>query len=220
MNPFHNRTEEINPVARQAEEQATRQALSPMDLPDGFSIPEADAVPYEALHPLLQGFIDEHRAVVGELDAFEEALTQVREHGIGTETSRALARFFRYFDEHVVPHNVREEKQLFTTLHERLLAARGPGRGAAPTTSVDVLEADHVKLLQMAAVSFNLFGLAGHLPDAASRALTFDAAVEQGFALIERLRLHILREDHVVFPLVQQHFSAEELDALHAAQAS
>ncbi|MEX0601604.1 MAG: hemerythrin domain-containing protein [Rhodothermales bacterium] len=213
-----NKARKGNPVDRQDEDRATRQAFSPMDLTETFAIPSEDALPYEVLHPLLQGFVDEHERVVEELERFEAVLTGIKEHGVGEEASRELARFFRFFDEHVVPHNRREEKQLFDELRERLLAEGAHSRMEPATTSVDVLESDHTELLQIAAVSFNLFGLGGRLPEPASRAITFDAAVEQGLALVEHLRLHIYREDNVVFPLVQKHFDESELDALHAAE--
>lgn len=211
-----NKSTKTNPVEPKDEDRATRQAFSPMDLSETFAIPNEDALPYEELHPLLQGFVDEHKRAVEEIDRFERVLTGIKEHGVGEEAGRELARFFRFFDEHVVPHNRREEKQLFGALRERLLAAGAHSRMEPATTSVDVLESDHTELLQVAAVSFNLFGLGGRLPDHASRAITLDAAVEQGFALVERLRLHIFREDNVVFPLVQKHFEEGELDEIAA----
>ncbi len=66
--------------------------------------------------------------------------------------------------------------------------------------------------MQLSAVAFNFFSLAGRLPDIASRAMVLDAAVEQGKALVEMLQLHIFREDNVVFAQAQQYVAKDELD--------
>ena len=77
-----------------------------------------------------------------------------------------------------------------------------------------MLEDDHAKLMQLAAVVFNFFALSSRLPDAASRAIVLDAALEQSKELIEALRLHIFREENVVFPKAQLYLNAQELDEL------
>lgn len=73
-----------------------------------------------------------------------------------------------------------------------------------------MLEDDHIKMMQSASVTFNLMGLASRLPDPKSRAITIDAAVEQGKSLIELIRLHIFREDNILFPLADKYINAEE----------
>ncbi len=76
------------------------------------------------------------------------------------------------------------------------------------------MEEEHLKGIQIAAVAFNLFGLASRLRDPDSRLLVLDAAVEQGKALVELYRLHIFREEKILFPLAQKHLTTEEMDKL------
>ncbi len=124
----------------------------------------------------------------------------------------ALRSFFTFFDDHVVAHQLAEDKILFPTLHERLLEKGEHGAGHPPRTAVDMLEDDHAKVMQIAAVTFNFLALSARLPDPASRAIVLDAALEQGKALIEMLRLHMFREDNVVFALAVEHLEASTFD--------
>lgn len=56
--------------------------------------------------------------------------------------------------------------------------------------------------------------LAERLPDLASKALTFDVATEQGFALIELLKLHIFREENIIFPKANEYISKDEFEKM------
>ncbi len=87
-------------------------------------------------------------------------------------------------------------------------------RGRVRRTGIDVLEADHQHLVQLTAVMLNFFGVAGHLPDEPSRKVVISAALHQGRALIETLRLHIYREDEVILSLAHSLISSTELDRL------
>ncbi len=82
----------------------------------------------------------------------------------------------------------------------------------SPITGVDMLEDEHLKSFQHAAVVFNFLGMASRLPDHDSRLVMLDAALEQGKVLIEDLRLHIFREENIAFPQVQQYITKDELD--------
>ncbi len=185
-----------------------------MDPPDAYAPPGGETVAYADMHPVLQHLMDDHESFIAVLDAFETVLLQIREGGLTKEAHQALSGFFRKLDEEVVRHNLKEEKILFPLLQKRLMESGAHGGGAVPTTAVDMLEDDHCRFIQLAAVSFNFFGLAGRLPDASSSALTLDAALEQGKILVELLRLHIFRENNVVFPAAQEHISGTELDIM------
>ena len=74
--------------------------------------------------------------------------------------------------------------------------------------------ADHIEALQLAAVSFNLFGLITKLEDKNSKLVILDLAIEQGKALVELLRVHIFREDNIVFSLAQKLISKNEFKHL------
>ena len=63
----------------------------------------------------------------------------------------------------------------------------------------------------------NFLGVAGHLPDERSRQILIGAAAAQGKDLIEKLRLHIYREDEVLFALAHNLISTEEFDRMDAS---
>lgn len=204
-----------DPIKRQGEKIASGE-LSPMDPPDAYAPPSADAIPYEDLHPYLQGYFDEHRRYEEKLTAFEDALLKMQEGEFNQAVDTTIKEFFRFFDEEIVPHGQREDHDVFPQLRTELLARGEHSQTGEPTTAVDVMEADHVSGLQTAAVAFNMFALASRLPDARSQVIAYDVAIEQGKSLVEHFRLHFFREEQILFPLVQKYVAATELDALQA----
>ena len=50
--------------------------------------------------------------------------------------------------------------------------------------------------------------------DAASRQLVLEAAVQQGDVLVELLRLHIFRENNIIFPLAHRLIDASVLESM------
>jgi hemerythrin-like domain-containing protein len=96
-------------------------------------------------------------------------------------------------------------------LNERLRTNEIYSNDGSENTVVDIMEDDHSKLIQLSALAFNLLGLASRLPDQNSRLIVLDIAIEQSLALIELLRLHMYREDHIVFDLARQHLTEDEL---------
>ncbi len=207
---------EIDPLLRNAEKHLDHSEFSPMDPPEAYSPPEVDDIETGDLHSLFQHLMEDHEKIILSLDAFEQVLTDITENGINQDVHGRLSEFFRAFDELVVLHSQKEEKILFPTLQAHLLESGDHSRSAERRTAVDMLEDDHVKVIQLAAVTFNFFGLASRLPDPVSVAIVMDAAVEQGRALVEALRLHIFRENTVVFPLAQKRIPEAILDDLAA----
>jgi len=208
-----------DPLKRMVEKQTDQEELSPMNPPEAYAPPALETVPYEDLPPLLKRLMDDHRVCEQKLEAFESVLNKLKQTGLkpDRDVDGQLRDFFQFLDDRIVLHNLKEEKVLFPLLQERLLAEGEHSQGRYPKTAVDILEDDHVKTIQLAAVTFNLLGLAARLPNAPSRALTLDAALEQGKALVELLRLHIFREDNVVFPLAVKYISQNELQAMAIA---
>ena len=125
-----------------------------------------------------------------------------------------FSSFFKYFDTELLPHNSKEEKTLFPVLHKKLLEAGEHSKGDHPLTAIDVMEDDHVKFIQLGALTFNFFGLATRIKDETSRIFILDTAYENGRELIELLKLHIFREDYTLFPLAQKYLTKEEFDAI------
>ena len=203
-------------LKRLVEKESGETEYSPMDPPDAFSPPVKDVVAYEDYHELIRKFIDEHKVSLAELNDFEKVLSEFQSNGFSAtkESSEGLKKFFEFLDNKIAIHNLKEEKVLFPLLQKRLIEHGDHSTGLFPRTAIDMLENDHVKLMQTASVVFNFFALASRLPEPKSRAITLDAAVEQGKALIELLRLHIFREENVVFPMAHKYLTKVELDAL------
>lgn len=210
----------IDPLQKQPTDGVNGEQLSPMDPPAAYAPPARHSVPAEAMHPFLRQLIDEHTAFMEELKQFDEAILSVQQQGFTPEADRKLRHFFHYFNADVLAHHRREERILFPLLHERLIADGEHGTGTMPTTPVDIMEDDHVKAMQLAAVVLNFLGLAFRLPDAASRLIVLDTALEQGKTLAELMRLHIFREDQVVFASAHRLISTAEFDAMQAHAAA
>jgi len=211
-----------DPLKRTAKKQASVPEFSPMDPPNPYSPPNTEDVPYEEMPKFLQGLMDDHEAFRAALDPFEQAIVRMRQEGLkpGSGVDEALREFFRFYDERIVDHHVREEKLLFPVLHERLIEIGEHSREEPPQTGVDVLEDDHVRIIQLIALTFNFLGMAARLPDPASRAMVLDAALQQGSALVELLRLHMFREDHVAFALAAKHLTDGEFEEMSRHGAS
>lgn len=207
---------EEDPIIRNAEKDDAEE-LSPMDPPDAFDENRAVGGDYESLHDNLKELCDEHVSAIEKCEAFEKALVQFKESGfyITKEINDAFNEFFVEFDENVLPHNRKEEKGLFPILQKKMLESGEHSTGDNPHTPVDLMEDDHIKMIQLATLSFNFLGLAMRLKDKEDIAMTFDIAYNNGKELAELLRLHIYREDHTIFPLAQQLLTEEELSKFY-----
>jgi len=210
---------QIDPLRKQAARGADGNEMSPMDPPEAYSPPAMNRVSPEEMHPFLRKFGKEHTLFMEELKLFEETIIAIQKTGFTRELDGKLRHFFHFFDSDFVPHSQLEEGTLFPLLHRRLVAEGehspiGAGKGEVPTTAVDLMKADHLKAVQLAAVVLNFLGLAFRLPDEKSRLIVLDAALEQGKSLVELLRLHIFREDNIVFSSAHQLISATEFDRM------
>lgn len=215
---FNKKLKEEDPIMRNAKKSSTEEeGLSPMDPPDAYDKDRAIGLEYDKLPKKIQELCDEHKEVITKCDAFEKALIEFKEGGfyITKEINDTFNDFFVYFDEHILPHNRKEERELFPILHKKMLESGEHSDGKNPHTPVDLMEDDHVKFIQLATLSFNFLGLAMRIKDAEARVLTFDIAFNNAKELVEALRLHIFREDNTLFPLAQQLLTAEELSLFH-----
>lgn len=205
-----------DPVKRNVEKGLEVVEHTPMDPPDAYTKGDLGKITYDQMDPVLKHLIDEHKAIISQVEAFEKAIVALRENGyvLTNETNQVLGDFFKYFDEHLSQHNAKEEKALFPILNRKLLAAGEHSIGEVPVTAIDVMEDDHIKFIQLGALSFNLLGLATRLSDEKSRSFVFEAAYNNSRELIELLRLHIFREDHTLFPLAQKLINAEEFSQI------
>lgn len=126
------------------------------------------------------------------------------------ERNSKLGEFFEFLDDKIVMHNLKEERVLFPFIHDRMIDNGEHGTGTVPDTAVDMLENDHIKMMELATLTFSLMGITSRITDPVSKALLLDTAVEQGLSLVELLRLHIFREDNVVFPLAHKYLTGED----------
>ncbi len=205
-----------DPLTKQQEIDVETKGLSPMDPPDAYDPPLKDAVPYEQLHPFLQELYDEHQEFSAELDAVETRIRKIQTGGFAKEDNSEFAKFFKLLDEDVLRHHKAEEQWLFPLLQKRLLENEEHSKGNYPTTAVDMMLEDHVKIVQLSALAFNMMSLAFRLPDRASSLMVLDLAIEQCKALHEALKLHIFREDHIVWTLAHKYLTPAELDDMLA----
>lgn len=190
------------------------EGLSPMDPPDAYAPPSMEPVALEEMHPFLRKLAEEHQPLLAEVDAFEDAIRTIQTDGYTKEMDARIRHFLNFLDEEFIVHNRREEAVLFPLLHKRLLASGEHGSGKDPHTPVDLMQDEHIKAVQLAAVILNFLGLAFRLPDEGSRLTVLDAALEQGKFLVELLRLHIFREDNLVFPLAHRLITPAEFNQM------
>jgi hemerythrin-like domain-containing protein len=202
-----------DPIKRMVERQDETEEFSPMDPPDAFQPPSLDKVKYEDMHPLIQSLMDEHKVCNEVIGAFENTLNALHTDGFSKNTLEGINDFFSFFDDSIIAHNRKEDDTIFadlnTILHEKEEFSTGTEK-----TVVDLMEDDHIKMLQLAAISFNLFGLVTRISDQSSGMVILDLAVEQSKALIEMLKLHIFREDNVVFPIANNYLSTVILNTM------
>ncbi|MCC6850271.1 MAG: hemerythrin domain-containing protein [Deltaproteobacteria bacterium] len=204
----------IDPVRRQAELGTESTGLSPMDPPEAFAPPGLEPIPPAELHPFLRRLGEEHARLTEALDGLETVLQEVGTSGFTTNVDHAVMRFLEVFDRDFVSHSREEEAVLFPPLHQRLIDDGEHSRGETVTTAVDVMCGEHLKAVQLAAVVLNLLRVGSCLPDERSARIVIGAALREAENLIELLRLHMFREDNIVFASAQRLLSTAELDAM------
>ena len=186
--------------------------VSPYAPPEAYDPPSKDEeIPYEDMHPFLQEFIDDHNAYTKELNAFEATIALIEGGKVDQSIDERLRQFFFFFDQKVVTHNQEEEKYLFPRISKKMTETGEHSKADENFNVIDVLEDDHVKSIQLAAVTSNMFALFSRIPDERSRYIILDVALNQAKELLELLRVHIYREDSIIFIYAQKHFSDEEL---------
>lgn len=195
---------------------------SPMNPPEAYDINYAITdVDLESMADSLNSFINEHKEVISELKNFETSLIAFKSDGfrMNKKNSDSFAAFFSFFDSNILVHNRKEERHLFPILKQRLIESGEHSKEPIPKTPVDLMEDDHVKFIQLASLTFNFLGLAARLPDAHSRMLTYDVAFNSGIELVELLKLHIYREDNILFPLAHKLLTKSEFSKIEEKMA-
>jgi len=205
-----------DPVKRNVEKGLEQVEHTPMDPPSAYDLPGKMDTESIATIGVLKTFMDEHKNALSRIEQFEQALIQFKANGykLDTAINEAFRQFFNFLDNDLLPHNRKEEKTLFPVLQQKLLKAGEHSTGEKPLTAIDVMEDDHVKFIQLGALTFNFLGLATRIKDENSRIFVLDTAYENGRELVELLKLHIFREDVTLFPLAGKYISSDEFVAI------
>lgn len=190
--------------------------FSPFDPPEAYDPQNIEPVPYEKLDPFLQQLVNEHNAFTKVLNAFEEALIKWRENNwqFDNAIDKKLKNFFEFIDEKVPVHNQKEEKVLFPLLNKKLIEIGEHNSKDSSLTGISIMEDEHIKVAQAAVIVFNFLGLGSRLQDQRSKEITFQAAFEQGIAIVETMKLHIFREENIFFSQAMKLFDKNEFDLL------
>ena len=191
--------------------------LSPFDPPDAYDPQNIEPVEYDKMHPFLQKLVDEHHVFTKVLNTFEEALINWKKNNwvFTNEINSGLKQFFNFLDENVLLHNQKEEKKLFPLLHIKLIETGEHNSKDSSLTGINIMEDEHIKVAQAAAIVFNFLGLGSRLPDKRSQEITFEAAFNQGIAIVETMKLHIFREENILFPQAMNLFTLSEFEKLN-----
>lgn len=205
----------MDPLVREVSKNV-EQEFSPMNPPDAYSPQNIEPLPYEKMHPLLKSLMDEHKIFTKVLNTFEEALINWRNNNwiFNDEINAGLKQFFNFFDEKVPAHNKKEEKKLFPLLHKKLIESGEHNYKDPNLTGINIMEDEHIKVAQAATIVFNFLGLGSRLPDKRSQEITFEAAFEQGIAIVETMKVHIFREENILFPQAIKLFTSSEFEKL------
>ena len=205
------RLKEVDPIKGNPKKDVEDES-SPMSPPDAYAESTVKQIPYDDMDGILKRLITEHDNAKKQIMSFEKALVAFKEldWSLEKETNTTFKEFFFFFDNKILTHNYREEKVLFPLLNQKLIESGEHGSGLRPQTAVDIMEDDHIKFIQLGALTFNLIGLGSRLSDSESKKMTFEIAYQNGMELIEMLRLHIFREDHTLFPLAQKLIKKKE----------
>ncbi len=208
----------MNAIVEEIEEINIGEAeMSPFSPPSAYDAPKEEEVAYEDMHPLLQELMDEHKDYAKKVEMFEETIMIIEGGRVDKEIDARLREFFAYMDEEVIPHNQLEEKALFPAISKSMIKEGKHSKGEDKFNVIDVLEDEHVKIIQMVAVTFNMFALFVRIPDERSRIMILDVALNQAKELIELLKLHIYREDTIIFSYANRYLSADELTKIQQA---
>jgi len=201
-----------DPLKRIVEKDSGGQEMSPMESPDLTNAPEQPEH-FDSYHNCLKQLGSKHAEISKRLSDFEKAVLYIKEKGLdkNLDVKDSINNFFTYLDVTVIPHNRLEEKTIFYLLNKKLDKEKGHDKNGSSGSAIDIVEDDHLKVIQLSSLSFNLLGLVSRLPDQNSRLIVLDIAIEQCLSLIELLRLNLYRENHIVFDIANEILSDEEL---------
>ncbi|MBT3984095.1 MAG: hypothetical protein HOE90_22255 [Bacteriovoracaceae bacterium] len=190
--------------------------LSPMDPPESYDAALPVQVDMEMMHPFIKEMMEEHIELTSFVKTFEESIDVLQKKKVvDPEAIEGVESFFNFFESEFTPHNRKEEREFFPLLKVKLVELGEHGSGDDPVTGVDVLESEHVQAIQLAAITYHCFVLYSQIDDVNSKLTILASAIKNAKELIELLKLHIYREDKILFCQAQQLMTTEEMDLMH-----
>lgn len=203
-----NQKEQLSRYVDHGLEDSMKQS-SPMDPPEPYELPVKQEIAEEAYAEPIRILLTEHHEFLNVLADFEIALLGFKENGfkITSEISKNFKQYFEFMDTKTLEHNRKEEKALFPILRRYLIEAGECSPGMNPTTPTDVMEGDHMQVSHATYLIFNLLGLASRLVDSHSKHMVYQTVYEQGREIVEVMKLHIYKENNVLFPLAHKYLT-------------
>lgn len=212
-----NYLKDIDPFKRQADVSSKERGseFSPMNPPDAYNPPSDVMVEYKELHPLLKRLVDEHTEIKTVLDEYEIILKNIRKNRQITDGIKNIfPNLLHNLKLDFATHNKQEEKFLFPLLEKRFLEVGEHSKSRNPITPVGVLEDEHDEASTLIDEINYIWCLIGKIVDPNVMTILIKDFYLKSQKLIEHMRLHIFREDKIVFSLAQRHLSTEELDMI------
>jgi len=203
-------------IKRFVEKNLEQKEYSPFNPPEVYAPPNIERIPKEEFHPFLIELINEHETFSSVLKNFENYLFEWRKNNwsFNQEINNNFKQFFYFFDGKVQIHNQKEEKKLFPLLHKKLIEIGEHNSIDTSYTSIKLMEDEHIKIIQAVAVTFNFLGLSSLISNTNSRIIIYEKIFEQGIAIVESMKLHIFREENILFPLAMKLFNEKDFMVL------
>lgn len=209
--------QQIDPVKKQAEVSAQDRGsqYSPLSPPDALTPPSNVKVLYDNLHPYLKLLVDDHNRLKIEMEKFQLVLLDLSaSRDVLGKNAQAVKSFFDIFMTEFILHNQQEEKILFPILAKRFLEVGEHSKAARPITPIDILKNEHIEAMQVGAEARCTWALIHQIIDPSSQTILLGNFLRKSHTLLEMMRLHIFREDDIVFSLAQKHLTPGQLDEM------
>lgn len=211
------RLQKIDPVKKQGEVSETDRGskYSPLSPPDAMAPPSIVKVNYEDFHPYLKQLVDEHLILKKAMEELQMGLTDLAEtKNILGKNNKLVKDFFKTFMSEFILHNQKEENVLFPILAKRFLEIGEHSKTARPITPIDILKNEHLEAMQIGAEARCTWDLLQQVFDPPSQTILLGHFLRKSHTLLEMMKLHIFREDDIVFSLAQKHLSQNQLNQM------
>lgn len=211
------RLQEVDPVKRQGEVSASDRGsqYSPLSPPEALAPPSNVKVNYEDLHPYLKQLVDEHNSLKAVMEDFRLTLLDLgKTKNILGNNNKVVQHFFKIFMSEFILHNQKEENVLFPILARRFLEVGEHSKTSRPVTPIDILKNEHIEAMQVGAEARCTWELLQQIFDSSSQTILLGNFLRKSNTLLEMMKLHIFREDDIVFSLAQKYLTQEQLDQM------